>query len=168
MIWQKAPLQSPLLVLNRSLHKDAVKVFKVIQRIMGDRERDRPVGVRAATENHLNPLTSSTSSLNASSTSLPSMVTGILEEERWLLTEGLAHGELRDEIYCQLVKQLTGNSNTYVQCFCHSFSSFINPLFQRKRLSGLAASLCSFGDFPSVQELRSVPPVFHPARNLAV
>lgn len=130
MIWQKAPLQSPLLVLNRSLHKDAVKAFKVIQRIMGDRERDRPVGVRAATENHLNPLASSTSSLNASSASLPSMVTGILEEERWLLTEGLTHGELRDEIYCQLVKQLTGNSNTYVQRFCHSFALFIDLHFQ--------------------------------------
>lgn len=122
MLWQKPPLQHPLLVLNRALHKDAIKIFKVIQQIMGDRERDRPAitGMSASTsvrsqqssDLHLNPLASSrSSSLNASSSSLPSLITGILEDERWLLGEGLKHGELRDEIYCQLVKQLSGNCN---------------------------------------------------------
>lgn len=104
------PLASPLLMLNRNLHKDAVKVFKVIQHIMGDRERERGMNVRLQADSHVSMV-----NLNASSTSLAA--NHILEEERWLLGEGLTHGELRDEIYCQLMKQLTGNLTTYVSVF---------------------------------------------------
>lgn len=87
MTWQKQALNAPLLTLNRVLSRDAVKAFKIVQHVMGDRERDS------------RPSTSSTGAPSAA----------LLEEERWLLGEGLKHGELRDEIYCQIMKQLHGN-----------------------------------------------------------
>ena len=62
---------------------------------MGDREREE--GANAGGKSGRGVGTSSISS------------NWLLEEERWLLGEGLTHGELRDEIYCQLMKQLSGN-----------------------------------------------------------
>ncbi|EEB93607.1 hypothetical protein MPER_07708, partial [Moniliophthora perniciosa FA553] len=70
MAWQKTPLSSPLLTLtNRALNKDAVKIFKVIQHIMGDRERDRAVGVRLTAES-----SSTVHSINSSSTSVNNII----------------------------------------------------------------------------------------------
>ncbi|RIB02959.1 hypothetical protein C2G38_2255281 [Gigaspora rosea] len=79
--FQKDGLKQPLMVLNPNIQKDAIKCFKTIQRIMGDRSKGR----------------------NGSS--------NILESIQWLLDCGILHGELRDEIYVQICKQLNDNPN---------------------------------------------------------
>lgn len=72
---------------------------------MGDRERERGLKLATGTESQI-----SQAMLNSSTTSLPDASKAAkLEDERWLLAEGIAHGELRDEIYCQVMKQLCGN-----------------------------------------------------------
>ena len=97
-----------MLSLTKDLHKNAVRAFKVIQRIMGDRERER-TATRADRADSLGG--PGNTSLNGSTSSLVGSL-GVLEEERWLLSEALTHGELRDEAYCQVVKQLIGNPST--------------------------------------------------------
>lgn len=134
MSWQKGPLQAPLLVLNRSLHKDAVKCFKVIQKVMGDRDREKPVAVKdSGTPN---------SSLGPAAGKEAFGIGSVLEEERWMLTEGLAHGELRDEIYCQVVKQLSNNPSP--ESSFHGWQLLCVLLFTFPPSKNLEAYLRSF------------------------
>lgn len=39
--WTKDSIKQPLIMLNRELYKDALKCFKLIQMVMGDRTRPR-------------------------------------------------------------------------------------------------------------------------------
>ena len=91
--------------MPKSLHREAIRTFKSVQRVMGDRDRDRPAH-------------------NGSTTSLV-LGGALLEEERSLLGDGLRHGELRDEIYCQVMKQLSSNPNPYVRFPCLVFDPCI-------------------------------------------
>lgn len=81
---------------------------------MGDREGNRPVGVQTDVPQHMNGHSSDPNgnATNGNGNGIPGVAAGtlnVLEEERWVLSQGVLHGELRDEIYCQVLKQLSGN-----------------------------------------------------------
>lgn len=108
MEWQRSPIAAPLLVLSKACVSDALSTFKVIQHVMG--ERDRPVD--AARPNHANQgAMSSVLSLRSTRDDWAGKddKTIILEEIRWMVQLGVGRSEMRDELYCQLIKQLTRN-----------------------------------------------------------
>jgi len=105
MEWQRNPITAPLLVLSKQSVQDSLVTFKVIQHVMG--ERDRPVeGARQTPA--LQP-TTSVLSLRTTVRDDRDEKTMILEEIRWMIQLGVGRVEMRDELYCQLIKQLTRN-----------------------------------------------------------
>lgn len=115
---------------------------------MGDRDRERP----------------------AHNGSVTSLVMGnvLLEEERSLLGEGLTHGELRDEIYCQVMKQLTGNPNPYVLEFCilGKYALF-NFVCRESIFKGWQLLCVLLVTFPPLQELRAIAAKFLASSDLS-
>ncbi|OXC68647.1 hypothetical protein AYX13_02852 [Cryptococcus neoformans] len=124
MEWQRQSTTAPLLVLSKHLSKDAVTCFKVIQHVMG--ERDRPVeGAKPshAGSSALLPelslkgkrrendvpkgFAAGDGTVDGGGSRGEKMV--VLEEIRWMIQLCLAQGEMRDEVYSQVIKQLTKN-----------------------------------------------------------
>lgn len=106
MEWQRGPITSPLLVLTKASVNDSLITFKVIQHVMG--ERDRPVD--GARQGVGIPTATSVLSLRGRDDSNgKDEKTIVLEEIRWMIQLGVGRVEMRDELYCQLIKQLTRN-----------------------------------------------------------
>ncbi|GAB5593534.1 hypothetical protein Unana1_08434 [Umbelopsis nana] len=79
--WTKDSIKQPLMMLNKDLYKDALKCFKLMQMIMGDRSRPRNTSAN--------------------------------EDLQWICNCGITQGQMRDEIYVQVCKQLNNNPNSW-------------------------------------------------------
>ena len=97
LLHQKSPLGQPLMVFNkRGVQKDALRCFKIIQKLMGERKGNGYVGPTGV-------------ELGETCVDLSIQSEEDIKLVLELIKKGLDHGELRDEIYVQLCKQLTEN-----------------------------------------------------------
>ncbi|KAF9980684.1 hypothetical protein BGZ65_004802 [Modicella reniformis] len=97
LLHQKSPLSQPLMVFNkRGEQKDALRCFKLIQKLMGERKGNGYVGPTGV-------------ELGETCVDLSVQSEEDIKLAHELIKKGLNHGELRDEIYVQLCKQLTEN-----------------------------------------------------------
>lgn len=129
MEWQRQSTTAPLLVLSKRLSKDAVTCFKVIQHVMG--EGDRPV--ESAKPSHTGPsaLPELLFKGKRNEDDAPKRVAAagdgladgsghrgekmiMLEEIRWMVQLCVTQGAMRDEVYSQVIKQLTKNPDQQV------------------------------------------------------
>jgi hypothetical protein len=102
LLHQKSPLTQPLMVLNkRGVQKDALRCFKIIQKLMGERKGNGYVGPTGV-------------ELGETCVDLSVQSDEDIKLAHELIRKGLDHGELRDEIYVQLCKQLTENPSRLV------------------------------------------------------
>ena len=135
LTWQKTAITAPLLeATGKNYAKEAVIAFKVIQRAMC--ERDKPVDgarpLRASSVAELETMPSNkmmglglgwqmqnleqqAAGLNGDTGAMggqqvtPDANVQILEEVRWVIQIAVFAPEMMDEVYAQVVKQLTGN-----------------------------------------------------------
>ncbi|PWO00073.1 Rho GTPase activation protein, partial [Tilletiopsis washingtonensis] len=118
--WQRTPISAPLLSLEKAEERaDAVRIFKVILRVCGDRDAPvfwpsvpEPAELGYGTVPKRVPVLSGGSPLPDGSTLAGDKLLGpsVREEQRWLLEKGiLSSPALRDEVYVQCLKQMTDN-----------------------------------------------------------
>lgn len=124
MEWQRNPITAPLLVLSKGSVHDAMTTFKIIQHVMGERDR----AVESARPPH-QPAGPSVLALRGGRDDNKDEKTVILEEIRWMIQLGVGRIEMRDELYCQLIKQLTRNPDKDAavlgfQLFCVFVAAF--------------------------------------------
>ena len=103
LTWQKGSIPEPLLKYPAAFEQEATehacKSFKLVQVFMGDRDKDKVVK-----DANLN----ATESGGSGQIDLHSAYTSVI---RPILAIGLANVELRDELYGQVLKQVTQNPN---------------------------------------------------------